>query len=876
MLLKTLEDLKPERLVITFDSGKPTFRKALYSDYKANRERPPEDLAPQFSIIHEAVDAFGIQRIQVDGVEADDIIGTLTQRAVKQGRRVEIVTGDKDLMQLVNPNVLLIDTMKGKRIDAAAVHEKFLVTPEQLIELFALMGDSSDNIPGVSGIGPKTAAELIGRYGTLEALYANLGEIKSEKRRETLLRERDAAFLSRTLATIRCDVDVSSDWETALPPTIPNPDLIEFLKKYEFTSLLQRLQVAKSTSKAEVVQEAPPMPAVDLEVATPIRSIPTHYRCIQDGESLRVEVEKLRHAPLIAIDTETNGLDRATAECVGISMSAQEGDGIYIPVAHRGPDGELLGNQVSADDVRTWIRPLLEDPSIRKVGQNLKFDWHVLKKMGIHLQGIAHDTLLETYLIDPEAPRGLDALALKFLGHQNISYEEVCGKGRQAITFDYVPLDRATAYAAEDADVALRLHHVLGPKLEENRLGPLYSEVEVPLLEILAKMEEQGIRVDRARLGTMSKHLDGAMKVTQDRVFELAGEPVNIHSPKQLSRILFEKLKLPVIKKTKTGLSTDESVLTQLASHHEICMVILKYRELGKLKSTYVEALLGQMNASTDRVHGQFNQTVTATGRLSSSNPNLQNIPITDVPEHDVRAAFIAEEGWKLLSADYSQIELRLLADMSGDPGLVRAFEQDEDVHSQTSLSMFGGTSVSPEQRRVAKTINFGVIYGQSAFGLSRTLGIPIPKAKEFIDKYFQTYRGVQDFLAGIVQAARKEGLVRTRLGRLRRLPDIRSQNRMRREMAERTAINTPIQGSAADLIKLAMIRVDRALAKERLDARLLLQVHDELVLEVPEREVTQVSQLVRREMESAMSLRVPLKVDLGVGKNWRETKGRN
>ncbi|MBY0371293.1 DNA polymerase I [bacterium] len=853
MLMKVLEDEKPTKLAIAFDVKQPSFRKELFDDYKANREKPPEDLLPQFDLIQKAVDCFGITRLQIPGFEADDVIATLADRAERDGFRTEIITGDKDLMQLVNDSITLYDTMKGVRIKREQVIEKFQVGPEQVVDILALMGDSSDNIPGVAGIGPKTAAELIQAHGSLEGIYANLGTIKQEKRRQTLIDQREMAFLSQKLATVRRDVPLELDWE-ALNYRGPNrPELQKLFTQLEFHGLIKRFGME---DKKDALEGAA-------------------YEVVHTPERLAEIVKELRSAKVLALDTETTSLDVQKAKCVGIALCGVAGKAYYIPVGHTllGQPEEKQQGQMEEDKARALLKPLLEDASLPKVGQNLKYDIQILRQWGIEVRGVVGDTLLESYLIDPDQPHNLDALAMKYLGHRNIAYEEVAGSGRTQILFSEVTIDKAGQYSAEDADVTLRLHEKLNPDISKNGLQKVYHELEVPLIEVLSQMEADGILVDAAVLQRMQGELTVDMAAVEKSIYAHGGEEFNIFSPKQLSRILFEKLGLRVVKRTKTGISTDESVLTELCNDHPICEAILRYRELGKLKSTYVDGLLGQINERTGRVHTSYNQTVASTGRLSSTNPNLQNIPIGADPKYEIRSAFICPPGTELLSADYSQIELRLLAEMSQDPELVRAFANNEDVHEFTARLIFGASQVTPEQRRVAKTINFGVVYGQTPYGLSQTLKIAPGEAKKFIDTYFQRYAGVRGFLQSLAQAARESGYAVTKWGRRRFIPEINSQNRMRREMSERLAINMPLQGTAADLIKAAMISIQRRLRSEGFQTRMLLQVHDELVFEVPTAEKAKVEALVVKEMESAMTMQVPLKVSTGWGRNWQEAK---
>ncbi|NBV50820.1 DNA polymerase I, partial [bacterium] len=777
MLLRVLEVEKPEYLVIAFDTPKPSFRKDLYSEYKANRESPPEDLVLQIPEIMKMVDAFQIKRMQLEGAEADDVIGTLADKAVKDGFKVEIITGDKDLMQLVTSDISLYDTMKDKRVGPEGVIEKFGVHPHQVVDFLALMGDASDNIPGVTGIGEKTAAQLIQEFGSLENLYKKLDQIKQEKRRSTLEKEKEIAFLSKTLATIKKDLELHWEWNECKYSGPDGKLLKPLLERFEFNQLMKRFQFEREETAFQCGQ----------------------YEVVETLEKLKEVCERIRNADFVSVDTETTSLTIHDAQLVGISISTQPGHAYYIPVGHISPESkERLAEQLSDAEVKKWLKPLLEHPEIKKVGQNLKYDYQIFRNWGVRLQGIASDTLLESYLINPEEPHNLDALALKYLSHQNISYEEVTGKGKSQISFAEVPIDKATQYSGEDADVALRLHTQLMPEVDKMGGSQLLSTIEVPLVTVLAEMEYAGVKVDREKLSEMESNLSSDQASVQDKIFELAEGSFNIGSPKQLSHVLFEKLKLPIIRKTKTGISTDESVLEALSDKHEICGWVLKYRELTKLKSTYVDGLIGQIHPQTGRVHTSFNQTVTATGRLSSSSPNLQNIPTTSDPRHDIRAVFIPEAGFELFSGDYSQVELRLLADMSEDKELLRAFQNDEDVHAYTGKLIFGVQEVSPEQRKIAKTINFGVVYGQTPFGLSQTLKISPSEAKAFIETYFQRYAGVKKYLNGLVEKAHKDGFVTTFFGRRRYLPEINSANRMRREMAERAAINTPIQGTAA------------------------------------------------------------------------------
>lgn len=854
MLVRALDELDGGKLVMVFDTPAPSFRKELYTEYKSNREAPPEDLVRQFPYIFQSVDAFQISRLSREGFEADDVIATLVKRAVEDGFAVEIITGDKDLMQLIGNSVSVYDAMNEKRYDASAVFEKFEVYPSQIADYLALMGDSSDNIPGVSGIGKKTAAELLKQFKSLDGIYENLDQIKQEKRRQTLAAEKEMAYLSRKLVTLKDDLDVAFQW-TDFDYSGPDKVKLQLLfEELEFDNLLKRFQLQASALVSEFQKAAPLI----------IRSVEGLEECLRE----------LENRDLISVDTETTSLSPHDAELVGISLSAAANESFYIPLNHVSESkGPRVANQPEPERVRRALKPFLEHPEIKKVGQNLKFDIQVLRKWGVRLDGIDSDTLVASYLIDPDQKHNLDALSHRYLKHRTTTYEEVVGKGKSERSFAEVGIEQAADYSGEDAQVAFCLHQKLMPELESLGLTELFRNIEVPLVSILADMEYVGALVDREHLAAMSKALTLDTDLLQEEIFRLAGETFNISSPKQLSRILFDKLRLPVVKKTKTGLSTDESVLLKYAKDYEVCRKILDFRGLQKLYSTYAEGLLNQIHPATGRIHTHYNQTVTATGRLSSSSPNLQNIPVGGDVKYDIRSSFIAEAGCTLVCADYSQVELRLLADMSGDEALLEAFRNDEDVHASTAKLIFGSSSVTSEQRRVAKTINFGVIYGQTPYGLSQTLGISTTEAKQFIDTYFAKYSRVQAFLRQLIEQARSHGYAVTQLGRRRKVPEISSSNRIRREMAERVAINTPIQGTAADLIKIAMINVYRSLRKQKLASRLILQVHDELVLEVPDTEKSIVDKILKSEMEQALQLKVPLKASLGSGKNWSECK---
>lgn len=684
----------------------------------------------------------------------------------------------------------------------------------------------------------------------MEDLYRRLEEIKQPKRREILLKEKDIAFLSRDLAKVKCDVPLDFHWDQSHYAG-PTEKLQPLFEELEFQNLMKKFAFKP---KAET----------SFNKGT--------YEAVTTPKRLKEVAQELKSAKEICVDTETTSLAIHDANLVGISISAQSERAYYFPVGHcEVGQSTLLPNQLSLTEVAEALKPVFADEKIAKIGQNLKYDMQILCRAGIALKGIASDTLLASYLLDPDQPHNLDSLTLRLLGHKNISYDEVTGTGKQQISFAEVAIEKATEYSGEDADVTMRLHQKMVPALIEQRLKRLYDDVEIPLISCLAEMEYVGVRVDQPRLQKMGSDLAEEIEQTQNQIYEIAGGPFNINSPKQLSVLLFEKLKLRVVRKTKTGYSTDESVLIELSSEHEVCRRIVRFRELMKLKSTYVEGLLSQVHPATQRVHTNYNQTVAATGRLSSSNPNLQNIPTTNEAKYDLRSVFIPADGCELFSADYSQVELRLLADMSGDPELMRAFSNNEDVHDFTGRLIFGVAEITPEQRKIAKTINFGVIYGQTPFGLSKQLGISPSEAKTFIELYFQRYPGIQSFMQHLREEARRVGYASTKLGRRRFLPDLNSKNRMQREMAERAAINAPLQGTAADMIKVAMVQLHQKFSEQGLNARMILQVHDELVFEVPKSEHAIVEKLVVSEMEKALPLKVPLKVDIGWGKNWRE-----
>ena len=856
MLNKVVRDEAPDYLAVVFDSKAKTFRHEMYPDYKANRDTPPEELVEQFPWFEPLVEAYNIVTLRQDGWEADDIIGTLAKRGEQEGMAVTIVSGDKDMMQLISPHVHMLDTMKDKRFEKPEVIDKFGVPPEKVIEVMGLMGDASDHIPGVKGVGPKTAAELIQKYGSIDGLYQHIDDIDKKKLKEKLETDREMALLSRKLVTI--DTEMKLDCKVAdLKMREPDTDkLRELFTELGFKSLLEALPEGDGGEGATAQPTA--------------AKVESHYETIMSEKALGALVKKLKKAKEFALDLETTSKRPVKAEMVGISFSWAQGEACYIPVSHR-----YLGvpEQLDKGKVLSALKPLLEDAKLKKFGHNIKYDLIVLANEGVELQGIAFDSMLASYVLDPsKRQHGLDDLAMEVLQHQTITYKDVAGKGAKQIGFDEVAIDVAAEYAAEDSDITWRLTHALRPRLKDESLK-LYEEIELPLIDVLADMEMTGVRVDRENLKKLSRKLDKKLHKQENEIYALAGEPFNINSPKQLGVILFEKLGLPAKKKTKTGYSTDISVMEELADEHELPAMIVNYRQLSKLKSTYVDALPLEIFEKTGRVHTSYNQTVAATGRLSSSDPNLQNIPIRSDLGKEIRQAFVAEGSDWLLSADYSQIELRILAHLSEDPALIRAFEKGEDIHTRTAAEIFGQSleGVDEERRRMAKAVNFGIVYGLSAFGLSRQLKISMRDAKAFIDQYFDLYKNVKTFMDRTIEDARQCGYTVTVMNRRRYLPDLHSKNRQVREAAERVAINSPVQGSAADMIKLAMIRLHRKLAKQKLKSKMILQVHDELVFECPAGEKREVEALVKQEMEGVWPMKVPVVVHLDWGRNWNE-----
>jgi DNA polymerase-1 len=848
MLQRIREEYAPSHLAVVFDAKGKNFRHDLYEKYKARRLAMPETLRPQIPCIKEVVRAYHIPTIELEGYEADDIIATLATRWAKDGAEVVIVSGDKDLMQLVSRHITMLDTMKGERIGIEQVRSKFGVEPARVVEVQALMGDATDDIPGIPGIGEKTAIKLICEWHDLENLLAHAAEIPG-KLGEKIRENAELARVSKALATLRCDVPIAVELDELVRREPDKERLKALFREFEFRRLLAEMDSPWDTPAED------PAP-------------PGEYEIVRTTQQLEHVLRAIRAAKTFCFDTETTSLDPLAAELVGVSLAVEEGRAWYIPVGHRSDDA---APQLPHEEVLTALRSLLEDQSLSSIGQNTKYDMMVLAKYGLWPRNLAGDTMLASYLLNPTRRHNLIDLAWDQLQYRMVTYEEVTDNGKK--NFADVSVAEAARYSGEDADITLRLAHRLFPQVQEEGMGKLFTDVEVPLAAVLARMELTGIRVDLALLSELSQEFGKQRRALEKEIYALAGEEFNIGSPQQLQTILFDKLGLPRGKKTKTGSSTDSSVLEALAEQYPLPAKILAYRGFTKLQSTYVDALPKLIHPKTGRIHTSFNQTVTATGRLSSSNPNLQNIPVRTEEGRRIRTAFVPEPGWVLLSADYSQIELRLLAHLSQDPVLIESFQQGQDVHARTASELFGVSlnAVSAAQRRQAKTINFGIIYGMGALRLGRSLGIPLKTAQEYIEQYFKRYAGIKAYMDGVLLEARKCGYVTTLLGRRRYVPDLQSKNAQLAAAAERMAVNTPIQGTAADLIKMAMVEIDKRLAKEKAPARMLLQVHDELLFEVQEQKLHKVKTLVRECMESVMELRVPLQVDLGVGANWAE-----
>ncbi len=848
MLIKLFQDREPAYTAMFFDARGPTFRHEIYGNYKANRPPMPEDLRPQIQLIKEVTAGFNLKIIEMPGYEADDLIGTMARQAEAAGFSVVMVTGDKDFKQLVTEKTVIWDPMKDKTIDAASVRAELGIEPFQVIEMMGFSGDTADNIPGVPGIGPKTAVSLIKTFGSMEKVYEKVDTITKKKQHENLVKFREQAFLSRKLVTIDTRVPISFTAEDFAAAAPDKEKLLALFKDLEFNQLQQDFS------------EKPP-------------AVEKRYHAILDQAGLEQLVESLVSAGRFAVDTETTSVNPMRAKLVGLSFSILPDEGFYIPCGHDYPDAP---RQLKLSDVLDRLRPVLENPAVEKIGQNIKYDQIILARHGIDLKGVVFDTMLASYLINPsKRSHSLDQIAMDFLGHKTITYEEVAGKGKNAVSFNRVPVEKAVPYASEDTDITLMAYRILKKALEEAGLSDLMATVEVPLVEVLLRMEMRGICVNSHKLDQLSKSFESQLEVLEGQIYDMAGEAFNIRSSQQLGRILFEKIGLPVQKKTrkKTGYSTDVEVLTTLAEKHDLPALVLQHRTIAKLKSTYTDAMLELIHPESGRIHTSFNQTVAATGRLSSSEPNLQNIPVRTEEGREIRRAFVPKPGWQLVSADYSQIELRILAHCSEDAILIRAFERGEDIHTRTAVEVFRVMEpmVDAELRRQAKAINFGIVYGMSPFGLSKALNISRKMAKTYIDHYFDRYSGVKKYIDQTIREAGETMKTSTLLGRIRLLPEINSTNRNIRQFAERTAINTPIQGTAADLIKLAMIHMDRALFREKLRTAMLLSVHDEIIFESPPEEVETVKQLSAHVMESVWDLKVPLKVNVAAGENWAE-----
>jgi DNA polymerase-1 len=851
MIMKLIKEKTPRLLVCVFDSRVKTFRHEIYPEYKAQRMKAPSDLISQGETIRTLVEKLGISKLEMEGYEADDLIGTLAEKARGNGIKSVIVSSDKDILQLVDDSTSVLVNRKGiseiEDMDREKVFDQWGVWPEKIIDLLALMGDKSDNIPGVRGIGQTSAVKLVQEFGSVENIYENIASVGSERIRNLLEEGKSGAFLSKDLVTIRKDVPIECQFDEYGIEEFPQKSGIDLLQEKELFVIANELGGAPSQEKK-----------TDQKSGT--------YYLIKGNEDFNKLKSRVREAGLISIDIESTGTDPVTSEIIGISISIEEGEGYYIPIMSK--TTRAFGN----DFLKTEMKAILEDGAIKKIGQNIKYDFVILLKYGVVMRGISGDSMIAAYILDPQTRRySLDDLAVKYLDYKTIHYTDVV-KDKEKTLLDY-PIDEVTRYAGEDSDIALRLFNLLEKKLAEEKLQDLYREIEVPLIVVLGKMENRGVRIDPGYLNKMSVVFGEEINSIEKNIFEIAGEEFNIRSTKQLAEVLFEHMKLPVIKRTKTGISTDESVLEGLAATYEIARLLLRYRRLTKLKSTYIDSLPALINADTGRIHTSFNQTIAATGRLSSSNPNLQNIPIKEAEGKAIRGAFIPENGWQLVSADYSQIELRILASLASDQKLISTFRKDGDIHAETASMLFGigGDEVTADQRQAAKTINFSIIYGISPFGLSKRLGISRKEASDLIEMYFTKYGGVKKYFDSVVEDAKKNGYVETLLGRRRYVPEINSQNRNIFEAAKRIAVNTPIQGTAADLIKKAMVTIDAELEKRGLMSRMLIQVHDELVFESPPDEFETLVEIVTDKMENAILFDVPIKVNISAGLNWEE-----
>ncbi len=864
ILLKLVKEKKLEYAIVFFDVKGKTFRHKMFEDYKANRPAMPEEMASQIPYIKKIVSAFNIPVVEKTGFEADDLIGTYARIAEEKGFNAVMVTGDKDFMQLVTNKSVIWDPMKEKFIDKESIKQKFDLIPEQIIDMLGLCGDSADNIPGVPGVGPKTALKLLNEFFSMEGIYENIDSLKKKKSLYKKLTEnKDQAFLSRKLVVIDKFAEVEDNLERFKLNPFDNEKLSSLFKELEFNNLYREFAGEKPAAKKD-------------------------YKAVTKIAEIKKLVKELEKAEVFAVDTETTSKHPMNASLVGMSFSYKENQGFYIPVGHetreskgnkegeKGKNNEKKYDQPDINKVLEIVKPLLENRKIAKIGQNIKYDYIVFAKYGINIRGIAFDTMIASYLVNPtRRGHSLDSIAMDLLDHKTIKYADVTGKGKNQKGFEEIPIEEAVDYACEDADITFMASKILKKKLEEKDLLKLLEEIEIPLIPVLATMEMNGIKIDKQKLENLSEIFAKELAELEKEIFSMAGEEFNINSPKQLGVILFEKLKLPVQKKTKkkTGYSTDIDVLTKLAEDHDLPKKILRFRSIGKLKSTYSDSLQELIHPETGRIHTSFNQTITATGRLSSSDPNLQNIPVRGKEGKEIRQAFVPEKGSLLVSADYSQIELRILAHCAEDKILIDAFKNDEDIHTRTALEVFQvfPDFITDDLRRQAKVIHFGIVYGMSSFGLAKELGISRKMAQTYIDNYFARYSGVKTFIANTIEQTKKTCETSTLLGRKRHLAEINSSNANIRKFAERAAINTPIQGSAADLIKLAMINMDKALKKNKMKSKMLISVHDEIVFEVPENEQEDLISLAKDVMENVFDLKVPLKVNIGVGANWAE-----
>ena len=908
MLKSLIAQVEPSHIAVVFDAKGKTFRDELFEQYKSHRPPMPDELRSQIQPLHAMIKALGIPLLSIEGVEADDVIGTLAVQASQAGKHVLISTGDKDMAQLVNDHIMLINTMNNTLLDREGVIEKYGIPPELIIDYLALLGDSSDNIPGVKGVGEKTAIALLQGIGSMQAIYANLDKVAELSFRGAknfapkLEAEKETADLSYLLATIKTDVALDVTYDQLLTQPQQRDQLVELFGRYEFKRWLNEVMNDANPVTQTSAEKIPNNYQATQAVSSEQKSAPftkisidrTAYDCVNSPELFTKWLAKLQMAELVAVDTETDNLDAMQANLVGISFGLENGEACYIPLAHKGKIAQptqvdlfgeseaeldeieaLLPNQLNKADCLAQLKPILENPNIRKIGQNIKYDLTIFARNGIELQGVAFDTMLQSYTLDSTGRHNMDDLAERYLGHQTIPFEELAGKGKNQLTFDQIELDKATEYAGEDAEITMKLHQLLWSELQKTpELVKLFEQIEMPLVSVLSRVERNGVLIDPAKLLAHSVEIEQRLKELETLVHQEAGEVFNLASTKQLQEILFNKLGLPILKKTPKGApSTNEEVLEELAQMgHQVPVLLMEHRGLSKLKSTYTDKLPQMINAQTGRVHTSYHQAVTATGRLSSSDPNLQNIPIRNEQGRRIRQAFIARDGYVILAADYSQIELRIMAHLANDANMIKAFAEGKDIHRSTAAEIFGVPleAVTSEQRRSAKAINFGLIYGMSEFGLANQLGISRTDAKKYMELYFQRYPAVQQFMLDIREKAAEKGYVETLFGRRLYLPEINSSNQMRRKAAERVAINAPMQGTAADIIKVAMIGIDQAVRNCE-DIAMIMQVHDELVFEVKVGRVEHYTQLIKAEMEKAIELKVPLIAEVGVGSNWDE-----